>query len=261
MRTLIATLVFVLLAGTFSFAHNTQSAQSNDPLVKTKEAVQSAALVSDAAALKAARDLALSTVSTSPRKAVALYYVGYANYSLSVLPTEKANSEQHADAGIAAMEEAIKLDPTFADAHALLASLYGRKASGGMAAGMKYGGKSSSAMQRAITLAPNNPRILMLQGISLYFTPAMWGGSKEKALANLQKACELAEGGACTSTDAVLPDWGHAEVFAWKGVMFSDSDDMDNAKAAYDRALQLAPNYSWVKFVLLPKLSTTTNTR
>ena len=114
MRTLIATLVFVLLAGTFSFAHNTQSAQSNDPLVKTKEAVQSAALVSDAAPLKAARDLALSTVSTSLRKAVALYYVGYANYSLSVLPTEKANSEQHADAGIAAMEEAIKLDPTFA---------------------------------------------------------------------------------------------------------------------------------------------------
>ncbi len=258
MRTFIATLVFMLLAGTFSFA---QTAQNNDPLLQTKQAVQSATLSSDVTALKAARDLALSTASSSPRKAIALYYVGHANYSLSVLPSEKANSEQHADAGIAAMEEAIKLDPTFADAHALLASLYGRKASGGMAAGMKYGGKSSSAMQRATALAPNNPRVLMLQGISLYFTPAMWGGSKEKALANLQKACELAEGGTCANTDAALPDWGHAEVFAWKGVMFSDSEDMDNAKAAYDRALQIAPNYAWVKFVLLPKLSTTTNTR
>lgn len=251
MRTHFANLVFVLLASTFSFAH----AQSDDALVQTKKAVQAATLTSDAAALKAARDLAQNTLAQTSRKAIALYYIGDAAYSLAVLPSEKANSEQHADAGIAALEEAIKLEPTFADAHALLASLYGRKASGGMAAGMKYGGKSSSAMKRASTLAPNNPRILMLQGISLFYTPTMWGGDKEKALANLQKACELAESGACASTDASLPDWGQAEVFAWKGVMFAEGGDLDNAKAAYERSLQIAPNYAWVKFVLLPKLT------
>jgi hypothetical protein len=37
--------------------------------------------------------------------------------------------------------------------------------------------------------------------------------------------------------------------------MFTDGEDLDNAKAAYERALQIAPNYAWVKFVLLPKLT------
>jgi tetratricopeptide (TPR) repeat protein len=255
MRTFLVTLVIMLWTSIPSFAF----AETGDALVQVKKAVQEATLTGDAAALKAARDLAQSVVQQTPHKAAALYYLGYAQYSLAVLPGEKASSEQHTDAGIAALEDAIKLDPPFADAHALLASLYGRKASGGVMAGMKYGQKSSTSMERAITLSPQNPRVLMLHGISLYFTPALWGGDKQKAIANLKKACDLAEKGACASTDAVLgailPDWGHAEAFAWKGVMFADGKDIDNAKAAYERALQLQPQYAWVKFVLVPKLS------
>jgi tetratricopeptide (TPR) repeat protein len=251
MRTILTTLAVMLLTSTFVVAQT----NNNDAILNVKQTVQSSALSGDAAALKAARDLAQTASAQTSNKAAALYYVGYANYSLAVLPSEKASSEQHTDAGITALEEAIKLDPTFADAQAVLASLYGRKAGSGMMAGMQYGPKSTSTMERAIALAPQNPRVLMLEGISLYFKPAMWGGDKQKALANVQKACELSEKGACASTDAALPDWGHAEVFAWKGVMFAKGEDLDNAKAAYERALQLQPNYAWVKFVLLPKLA------
>lgn len=259
MRTSLVTLVLMLFATTFLVATAQTDNTLEQKLIQTKKAVQSAALAGDADALKAAREQAQNLIQnntfTANRKALALYYVGYANYSLSVLPSEKAASEQNTDAGVTAMEEAIKLEPTSADAHALLASLYGRKAAGGMMAGMKYGQKSSSSMERAAVLAPNNPRVLILQGISLYFKPAMFGGDKQKALTNLQKACEFAETGACANTNVALPDWGHAEAFAWKGVMFTDSEDTDNAKAAYERALQIAPNYAWVKFVLLPKVT------
>jgi tetratricopeptide (TPR) repeat protein len=255
MRTILTTLVVMLLSSAFAFS------QSDDAVLKAKDAVQKAAITGEATALKAARDLAQESVTqtTEPsKKAAALYFVGYAHYSLVNLPSEKESKEQNADAGIVALEEAVKLEPAFADAHALLGSLYGQKAGGGMMAGMKYGQKSAVTMERAITLQPKNPRILMLEGISLFFKPAMWGGDKQKALTNLQRACELAEQGACAAKEATMPDWGHADVFAWKGVMFAKSDeaDTDNAKAAYERALQLQPNYAWVKFVLLPKLTT-----
>lgn len=254
MRTILATLAVILLTNTFAFAQN------DEAVLKAKEVVQKAAIMGEASALKAARELAQTAASqiTEPsKKAAALYLVGYANYSLVNLPSEKESKEQNTDAGIAALEEAVKLEPAFADAHALLGSLYGQKAGGGMMAGMKYGQKSAVTMERAITLQPQNPRILMLEGISLFFKPAMWGGDKQKALANLQKACDLAEKGACAAKEATMPDWGHADVFAWKGMMFAKSDeaDIDNAKAAYERALQLQPNYAWVKYVLLPKLS------
>ena len=252
MRTILTTLAVMLLTSTFAIA------QSDDAVLKAKDAVQKAAITGDATALKAARELAqtaASQMTESNKKAAALYFVGYAHYSLVNLPSEKASSEQSADAGITALEEAVKLYPAFADAHALLGSLYGQKAGGGMMAGMKYGQKSAVTMERAITLQPKNPRILMLEGISLYFKPAMWGGDKQKALANLQRACDLAEQGACAAKEATMPDWGHADVFAWKGMMFAKEEDIDNAKAAYERALQVQPNYAWVKYVLLPKLS------
>jgi tetratricopeptide (TPR) repeat protein len=263
MRTFLTTLVVMLFASTFAstFTSTLAFAQTDETaLLKAKQTVQAAAISGDATMLKAARELAQASVTqtTEPsKKAAALYFVGYANYSLVNLPSEKESKEQNTDAGIVALEEAVKLEPAFADAHALLGSLYGQKAGGGMMAGMKYGQKSAVTMERAITLQPKNPRILMLEGVSLFFKPAMWGGDKQKALTNLQRACELAEQGACAAKEATMPDWGHADVFAWKGVMFAKSDeaDTDNAKAAYERALQLQPNYNWVKYVLLPKLS------
>lgn len=252
MHTTLATLALMLLTSISLFA------QTDDAVLKAKEAVQKAAVMGETAALKAARELAqaAATQTIEPsKKAAALYFIGYANYSLVNLPSEKESKEQNTDAGVAALEEAVKLEPAFADAHGLLGSLYGQKAAGGMMAGMKYGQKSTASLERASLLSPENPRILMLRGIGLYYTPAMWGGDKQKALTNLQRACECAEKGACAAKEATMPDWGHADVFATKGMMFADQDDKENAKAAYDRAVQLQPNYSWVKNVLLPKLS------
>jgi hypothetical protein len=94
-------------------------AETGNALLQVKKAVQEATLTGDATALKAARDLAQNVVQQTPHKATALYYLGYAQYSLAVLPGEKASIKQHTDVGIAALEDAIKLEPPFADAHAL----------------------------------------------------------------------------------------------------------------------------------------------
>jgi tetratricopeptide (TPR) repeat protein len=250
LRIFLALVVLTTLAGNVRLlAHNDDAL-----LAQLKTFVQKAALTGDAAELKTALERAREAAKQSARKAEALYYCGFAQYHLSMLPSEKDAKERHADEGIAALEEAVQLEPTFADAQALLGSLYGVKAGSGMFNGMKYGSKSTSTMEHALALAPNNPRAMILRGVSLYYTPPMWGGDKQKALALLQKACELAEQGACAAKTPTTPDWGHAEAFAWKGVMLAGADDPDHAQAAYERALNIAPDYAWVRVVLLPKL-------
>ncbi|MCS6808135.1 MAG: hypothetical protein RML40_05830 [Bacteroidota bacterium] len=249
MRTFLATYtLFLALGSTYTCA------QSDEKLMKAKELAQKAAIAGDVTKLNIALEHAEEAAKQSSHRANALYYCGFIRYHLCMLPSEKDARERHTDEGIAALEEAISLEPNFADAHALLGSLYGVKAGLGMINGIKYGSKSTSSMERALALVPNNPRVLILHGISLYYTPAMWGGNKEKALMVLQKACELAEQGACIPEKPFSPDWGHAEAFAWKGAIFAGMGDSEYAKAAYERALQIAPDYAWVKHILVPKL-------
>lgn len=58
------------------------------------------------------------------------------------------------------------------------------------ARGAQYGPKGGAYLQQAIQLDPKNPRAFVLLGQSTLFTPAFWGGGKEKAKPLLQKAVD-----------------------------------------------------------------------
>lgn len=49
-----------------------------------------------------------------------------------------------------------------------------------MVNGQKYGPLASMQLEKAKKLDPENPRVYMREGLSLYFTPAQWGGDKAK---------------------------------------------------------------------------------
>ena len=54
-----------------------------------------------------------------------------------------------------------------------------------------YGKAAGEALARGLQLNPNNPRLYYLQGMSLFNTPAQFGGSKEKAKKMFEKAIDL----------------------------------------------------------------------
>jgi len=56
---------------------------------------------------------------------------------------------------------------------------------------MTYGQTASSNLQKAMQLNPNNPRLYYLQGMSLFNTPAQFGGGKDKAKPVFEKAITL----------------------------------------------------------------------
>lgn len=187
-------------------------------------------------------------------KALAYYYMGYADYRLNTqFPDLKEDQkERFLDEAVKYLEQAVKFDPEFADAWALLGSAYGMKATG-IFAGMKYGPKSDNAMEKALQYGPGNPRAHMLNAIGLLYKPSMFGGSTDGAIEGFKKAAELYK--TYQPKNKLMPDWGHAEVYAWLGQAYQKNEQFDEAKKAYQQALEVDPNYGWVKYKLMPGLA------
>ncbi len=187
-------------------------------------------------------------------EALVRYYLGYCDYRLVIFHQQKKNNEmmkKHLDEAINHLEAAVKLNNKSAEAYALLASCYGQKVGLSPMLGMTLGPKSGMTMQSAQQLAPNNPRVILLDAIGTYYKPAMFGGSKDAGLAGFKRAAEFFDKEKIT--DPLQPDWGHEEAYAWIGVAYLDKNDKAAARAAFERALEIAPDYGWVKHQLYPK--------
>jgi tetratricopeptide (TPR) repeat protein len=189
-------------------------------------------------------------------QALVEYYLGYADYRLGVVVyrMDKEKSIAYLDSAVEHLDRAIGLQKSFAEAHALLSSCYGIKISYAPLKGLALGPKASSAMEKARDLAPGNPRVALLDAIRIFNTPSLFGGSKEEGLQKMQKAAELFD--RWVPPDSLAPDWGKAEVYAWIGLAHLDRKESILARKAFERALQIDPDYGWVKYGLLPKIST-----
>jgi tetratricopeptide (TPR) repeat protein len=184
------------------------------------------------------------------------YYVGYADYRLALIlqQVDKDKAVAYLDSAVSRLEESISGDGGFAEAYALLSGCYGQKISLSPIKSIILGPKSGSMISKAKELAPTNPRVVLMGAISTYYTPALFGGSKEKGLEEMKSAAELYD--RWTSADSLQPDWGKDEVWAWIGIARMERKETIQAKRAFDKSLEINPENGWVKHVLLPKLAT-----
>ncbi len=75
--------------------------------------------------------------------------------------------------------------------------------------GMQYGVTFNEDIAKAEKINPSNPRIHYLKGASLFYTPDMYGGGKEMAKPELEKAKELFAKESKTSI--LKPSWGEKQ--------------------------------------------------
>ena len=191
-----------------------------------------------------------------PNDQMLLYYRSLALYRSATLYTGlKRNDEAKRvlDEADRLLEQATARAPT-ADALALRGSVMGMMIglSGNPLSGMTLGPKSTELVDRAKEIEPKNPRVWLISGMSAMFTPKMFGGGTDKAQVDLRKAIALFE------TDrpvAPAPSWGHADAYIWLGQALQKEQKIDDARAAYQKALELQPGNQWVQRVLLPSLS------
>ena len=75
---------------------------------------------------------------------------------------------------------------------------------------MTYGAEAAEALKKAKQLDPNNPRIYLLEGQDMFYTPEQYGGSKAKAKELLEEALKKYE--MHQPASSIHPSWGKPNV-------------------------------------------------
>ena len=234
-------------------AKNDQGIESEAPFVKGKELLQQAIDSSNPDLLYEAQKLFKQARQNGYHKEFALYYLALCKYRLATIfaatPGEQAECINRT---IEHLKEAIELEDNFSDAHALLASAYGQKLGLRPHLGMALGPDTKRVLEKSKRLDGNNPRVVLTDGISDYYTPVMFGGDKQRAISKMEQALELFAKEEIR--DPLQPSWGYDEACAQLGIMRQEAGDIEGAREAFVKALEVNPNNGWVKSQLLPGL-------
>jgi tetratricopeptide (TPR) repeat protein len=207
----------------------------------------------DLTRLRSAKTLLDRALVAFPNDALLLHYKGYELHREASLQEglgHRADVEPLLDEARTVLEQSLAVKP-MPETHALLSSVLGRSIGFHPLKAMFLGPESGSQMTSAIALDPNNPRVWLLRGIGAMFTPAQFGGGLSEAEKHLKKAAELFE------TDHPVPpapSWGRAEVYAWIGQIYQKQKKAADATTAYNKALEIDPQFNWVRYVLLPSV-------
>jgi Flp pilus assembly protein TadD len=116
---------------------------------------------------------------------------------------------------------------------------------------MLLGPMASRSLDRAAKAEPANPRVLLLQGVSAYNTPAMFGGDLGDAERLLRRSLEVLSR---EPADKPWPNWGRFDAHVWLGQTLLKKGDKAGARAEYDKALAIAPDSGWLRYALIPAL-------
>jgi len=194
-------------------------------------------------------------LTVTPNDAIMLHYKGYALYRKANPMMEDDTKKSEVKALLEAADDALESSAKtlqWPETHALRASVTGQMiAVGNPMSGMILGPRAENHIEKAVELGPNNPRVWMLKGVGNMFKPKMFGGGAHKAEKELLKAIELFANDRAVSP---APKWGHAESYAWLGQAYVAQNKFAEARAAYQKTLEIDPGNGWVTYVLLPAL-------
>jgi len=216
-------------------------------------ALRSALDRADAGAIAPARAQLDSLAAGTPRLAAPRRWLALADWRLAVLALA---SDTAAAARLAARGEslcglALKLDPRDSETLSLRAGLRVTlaEAAPGSPAAATLDAAARSDLDRALSLAPRNPRAWLFQSLAVLRRPAAAGGGPRAAQGVLAKALELF---ASAPRDTAGAAWGWDDAYLWSGRCAMSLGDFDRACQMYSRALEINPRNAWVHRSLLP---------
>ena len=229
-----------------------QAPNPGDVAARLRTGIAEAVIAGDDEGLTEMITLARRAVTAFPENGLIQHYLGYALYRLA---TRRFDADP--DGALATFAEAesvllhsIDIEP-IPESHALMSAVLGPQIVSDETA-MNLSMRASAELRQAVSMDPRNPRVRMLEGIQALHTPSMFGGGADIALESFLTAAALFEEDA---PEPPLPAWGRAEVYAWLGQAYAELDRLEDARAAYERALEIEPSYAWVRNALLPALS------
>lgn len=184
---------------------------------------------------------ALKRAASAPdQEDVATYYVAFARLRQSAIPgIAKSQARDYLERCIQTLEPLVQRRHDHARARALHASCLGASASHYVLRAAARGIASDREMSAALKLAPEDPWVVLQDAVSDFLTPAMFGGSKERALGRLQRANQLFV--ASRPAGSSRPVFGESETWLYIGRVQLALGRQDEARKALEKARELAP--------------------
>ncbi len=176
------------------------------------------------------------------------YYLALNSYRIGTIAYDnKEMSEKYIESAKETVQKSIKGKDDFSESHALFSSILGIEIGSKPQLGMINGMKSAKAIEKAKKLDPENPRAYMIDGTGKLYTPKMFGGGVDKAIALFEKAAELFKK---EKDRGIYPDWGKDEIYVWLGNAYKEKEEDSTATEFYKKALEVNPECGWAKELL-----------
>lgn len=229
-----------------------QSSKFIQALEEAKSKLQAGVNTWNVELLKESRDLFLNLfVRQKVENAYLHYYIALADYRLTTFyfsSNSKEEAERYNSEAQEYLETGMEKDPGFGESFALYAFLLGYEIALHPEMAMSLGPKSVEYSAKALEKDPDNPRINLMQGISLLYTPEAYGGGADKAIEFLEKTISLFEKE--NIKDALKPSWGKEEAYTFLARAYAQKKEYDKALELLRKALEVNPEFGMAKEML-----------
>lgn len=183
--------------------------------------------------------------STKGKLELLNYYYGYTGYLISV---DKFNlAELYIERAEKLMQEIVSASPDNATVYAYMGSFLGFRIGMNKFKAPVLGPKSLEYIDRSIAMDPDNAQGFLEKGNASYYTPSLFGGSKEDAIRYYNRAIQLLE-----ATGQTKSNWLYLNALTILAQAYEKTDRRQEAEAMYSKILRLEPQFKWVRDELYP---------
>jgi len=147
-------------------------------------------------------------ISTIEKKEwLPLYYASFSYIMISFKETDNARKDQYLDQAQKYLDQAMSIELNESELFMLQGFLYPSRINiDPMNRGMTFMGKMNAALDKALELNPDNPRVYYLRATMTANMPEAFGGGAAKALPLYQKAAEKFD--LFKPKSEIHPNWG-----------------------------------------------------
>lgn len=241
MKSFAKTLIFLFICSlSFTYAQG----QASD-LIKVEQQFFTAYTKNSRPAWKIATQQLAQNPSEMAQLVLAKGYYGAAGTAMGNRDEDLA--EEMLDKAEEVAQSILAKNKKSPEINALMSVIYGMRIGLSPMKGMFLGSKSSSAAAKGIKLAPENAFTNYVKGSYLYYTPSMFGGDVKKSITFLEKSKGIYEQAANQQT------WEYINLLTLLGQAYHDQEEFSKAKTVYETALKVAPDFNYIKTILLPR--------
>lgn len=206
----------------------------------------------DAGLWKEAVSLRQADVTKNPSDVKMRYQLALAQFALisgTMRNQDEDLFDQYYDPLLENLKKISEADKNWAEPYALQSAAYGVKMGYSPMQGMILGSKSDNLIEKAKRLDPNSAMAWKVYANAKFFTPEMWGGDLDEAIAGYEKATQLYE----SKPETLSNNWMYLDTMAFLGQAHLKKGEPSKAIAIFEKALNVEPEFSWVRYVLLPQ--------